>query len=641
MTYITEKVTGIDKLWQHTKGAQQIRVAVLDGLVDTNHSCFVDTKIKNISAISNTKSTNEFTQHGTHIASIIFGNHNSFIQGIAPNCTGIFIPIFGQTEDGTIRPCSQLDLARAIEQAIGAGAHIINISGGQLSNTGEADGFLLNAIKACEDNNVLLIAAAGNDGCDCLHVPAAIASTLAIGSMDDHGEPLPHSNWGKNYINNGLLAPGQNILGAIPNEQFKHLSGTSFATPIVSGVAALLLSLQLEQGQTPDPNKVRTALLTSATPCKSNNHGEAECRRFLAGTLDVPAALQHILNGEETKMSNENNETQVEQANIEPAIVASMIDEQPQTNPNAYEATNISPEILTKNEQTNNSQVSPSEAQIEASECACSGGSSSLVFALGKVGFDYGSEARRDAFHQAMPANKNNPDDPQQLLDYLKDNPYEAQSIIWTLNLDSTSVYAITPNGAYANVVFERLRDALQNQINGDADMVSIPGITGSSISLLNGQSVPLIVPNPRGMYSWATQDIIKSSLGDYPTKDGKAKDDYDAKANGLYSFLNRIYYDLRNLGTSAHDRALNYSATNAFQASQVITSATELRLELDSIDVKKSPICRPGSECYDVELVFFNPDNLQNANKVHRYTVDVSDVIPVTIGEIRSWSRK
>ena len=81
-------------------------------------------------------------------------------------------------------------------------------------------------------------------------------------------------------------------------------------------------------------------------------------------------------------------------------------------------------------------------------------------------------------------------------------------------------------------------------------------------------------------------------------------------------------------------------SATNAFQASVAIAQATGDRRVLDSISVEKSPICRPDSDCYDVKLIFFDPENNQRSNRVFRFTVDVSDVIPVTIGTVRSWSQ-
>lgn len=103
---------------------------------------------------------------------------------------------------------------------------------------------------------------------------------------------------------------------------------------------------------------------------------------------------------------------------------------------------------------------------------------------------------------------------------------------------------------------------------------------------------------------------------------------------------MNRIYYDYQNLGTTPQERALNFSATNAFQSSVAIASAAGGQRVLDSISVEKSPICRPDSDCYDVKLSFFDPENNQRSNRVFRFTIDVSHVIPVTIGQVRSWSQ-
>ncbi len=97
----------------------------------------------------------------------------------------------------------------------------------------------------------------------------------------------------------------------------------------------------------------------------------------------------------------------------------------------------------------------------------------------------------------------------------------------------------------------------------------------------------------------------------------------------------------MRNLGVTGEDRALNYSATNAVQIADVVRVSTQQQLDLDTILVKKSPICRINSECYDVELSFFNPNNTNVANRVFRFTVDVSDVIPVTVGTVRTWTKR
>ena len=71
-----------------------------------------------------------------------------------------------------------------------------------------------------------------------------------------------------------------------------------------------------------------------------------------------------------------------------------------------------------------------------------------------------------------------------------------------------------------------------------------------------------------------------------------------------------------------------------------VFESALREEMELDIIEVERSPICRPDSDCWDVKLTFFDPRRqFERARRVYRFTVDVSDVCPVTVGKVRSWS--
>ena len=146
-------------------------------------------------------------------------------------------PIFA--DEGSLSACSQLDIARAVLQAVEAGAHVINISAGQFTTSREPDPLLARAIQHCADRNVLIVAAVGNDGCECIHVPAAASSVLSVGAMDANGAPMDMSNWGLPYRTQGVLAPGTNILGAVPGGGTARKSATSFATPIVSGIVGL------------------------------------------------------------------------------------------------------------------------------------------------------------------------------------------------------------------------------------------------------------------------------------------------------------------------------------------------------------------------------------------------------------------
>ncbi|MRB60552.1 S8 family serine peptidase [Bacillus thuringiensis] len=203
---------------------------------------------------------------------------------VAPRCRGLIIPIFSDGPGGSINNCSQLQLARAITQAVQAGAHIKNISGGQLAPEGEVEDELARAIQLCAENNVLIVSAGGNDGCECVHVPASLYSVLAVGAMNTEGIPLKFSNWGKAYQRLGILAPVENILGAIPSGDISYKSGTSYATPIVTGIIALFLSIQLKNEITPDPFGIKNLILGSAFPCPAEH---LECSRFLRGCINI------------------------------------------------------------------------------------------------------------------------------------------------------------------------------------------------------------------------------------------------------------------------------------------------------------------------------------------------------------------
>jgi cyanobactin maturation PatA/PatG family protease len=648
--------TEIQKLWNLTQGDSQICVAILDGLVDQSHNCFNAANLTRLPTLIQGEATanGSMSGHGTHVASIIFGQHNSSeLRGIAPQCRGLIVPIFGDNN----KKLSQLDLARAIEQAVNAGAHIINVSAGQLTDNGEAEGWLDRAVQLCKDHNVLIVAAAGNDGCECLHVPASLPTVLAVGAMNDQGKPIDFSNWGEKYQNQGILAPGEHILGAKPGGGTQKLSGTSFATPIVSGVAALLLSLQVQRGETPDPAKVRAVLLETAIPCTDKDTDDIS--RCLLGKLNISGALAYFTGG---TMSEELDTVEtvdsIEAAGCGCAEITNSAE--PEPSPEEFippEFFPVVPAVTTSAPLTNssNSQFTTMSNRtsnyITASQAPSDLAEVNLVYALGTLGYDFGSEARRDSFKQLMPgvqidgtAIPANPYDARQMVDYLGDNLSEAKSLIWTLNLELTPVYAIEPGGAFARDVYAILQQLLSGQIQAEdsenyVERVSIPGIlSGRSVKLFSGQVVPVIeVPNIRGMYGWKVNTLVQAAIQTVQAQASEAQEESIRRTLG--SFLSRIYYDLRNLGTTSQDRALNFASTNAFQAASTFAEAVATGMELDSITVEKSPFCRLDSDCWDVKLKFFDPENSRRAKKLFRFTIDVSDIIPVTLGEVRSWS--
>jgi hypothetical protein len=624
---LADAVPGLAELWALTRGDLEVRIALLDGPVDRSHPSLRGANLdQHETLVSSKADQGSASRHGTAVASLIFGQHTGPLAGVAPCCRGLLLPIFTTVDAQSSGTCSQLDLTRAILQAIQQRVHLINISGGQFSPSGAAHALLADAVRQCGREGILIVAAAGNHGCDCLQVPAALDSVLAVGAMGTAGEPLPSSNWGGLYRQHGILAPGENLPVAEPGGGVVRQSGTSFATAVVTGLAALLLSLQRERGEPPNPRAVRDALLRSAIGCAVQP--AADCRRLLAGRLNVRGAFSILTRGPTMSepMTDSSSEGQPNAAGALPSSVA------PPTSPPAPDA------------------VAPSAGP--AGTCGCAGaGPPSYVYALGQIGYDLVSEARHDSFIQSIPALAVAPAvarlqgiAPAPMLAHLGTTPHHAASLEWTLNMHGYPVYAIRPVGPFAAEVYAELRRFLDDHVAQRVERVSIPGRIAGRTTLLRGQVVPVIVPELRGMFSWTTAALTQAVVGapPGPRATAAARRAHTQRQAAVRNFLDRVYHEVHNLGVLPQERALNYAATNALTVAQVFAAALGDDMELDSINVVPSRVCRPGSDCWDVELYFFYPQRpVQTVRRLYRFTVDVSDVVPVTVGEVRTWSTR
>ncbi len=655
---------GLADLAARTAGSPEITVAVLDGPVDLAHPCFSGADLTRIpSLVTDEAGTGSMSLHGTHVTSLLFGQPGTEVEGLVPRCRGLVIPIFS---DGASAKVPQLDIARAIESAMAAGADIISLSGGQRAATREPDSLLGRVLQQCADHGVAVVAAVGNDGCRCIHVPAAVPSVIAVGAAGLDGLPLEHSNWGDDYHHNGVLAPGQEIRGAAPGGGTRSLTGSSFATPIVSGVIALLTAERLALGASADPVGVGRALVASAMPCTPADG--RDCRRYLAGTVDVAAAHHYICEGALNAVT-------------ESAVVAA-----------DAASENVVPSSATTGAESPVATVSPGPAAVAApplvmpsistmlaesdhsggvrasgDTCGCKQETApeDYVFAIGQMGFDFGTEARRDTFRQLMPrvlvpgtdgqpdsSLPPNPYDVVQLFDYLESAKWESTKLIWTLNLDLTPVYALEAGGAYAEDVYSTLRAALRNGARPTTDLdyvsrVSVPGrVTGRTCRLFSGQVLPVIEVHPRGLFSWEETALVDEILEAIEHEPGDFNPDWTRLT--IRAFLDKIYNQLRNLGRNPADRALNYAATNAFTfaagVGQGLLSARNMPGDnsnlytLDTISVSKSPYGRIDSDCWDVQVTFFDPESDQRARAVYEFTIDVSDDLPVSVAPTRQY---
>jgi cyanobactin maturation PatA/PatG family protease len=233
------------------------------------------------------------------------------------------------------------------------------------------------------------------------------------------------------------------------------------------------------------------------------------------------------------------------------------------------------------------------------------------------------------------------------LIDYLDKNPTERRCIIWTLEMDGGPIYALEPKGPYADAIYEVLLQLLAGQILPQdvaefVERVSIPAMrTGRTVELLSRVEVPVVaLTNLRGIYGWQINALVRDAVAAAVPQSGSSRD-YEALHDATAGFLRRVYFELRNYGSTSRDRAMNFAATNCVQAASVFFKSLAEGRVLETIAVEKSPVCRMHSDCWELYLTFYDPDDSKRATRVFHFTVDVSDMMPVTVGAVKSWTKR
>jgi len=176
--------------------------------------------------------------HGTHVAGIIGANANNGI-GIAGGAPAVkILPVQVLCPNGK---GSSSDVAEGIIWAVNNGANVINVSIGGGFSAAE-----LTAVQHARDNNVVVVAAAGNDGLNgATSYPAAFSQVIAVGATTSANQRASFSTTG-NYLD--LAAPGSNILSTVPapggscapSGPYCYSSGTSMSSPYAAAAAALV-----------------------------------------------------------------------------------------------------------------------------------------------------------------------------------------------------------------------------------------------------------------------------------------------------------------------------------------------------------------------------------------------------------------
>jgi subtilisin family serine protease len=188
--------------------------------------------------------------HGTHTAGLALARINGEGgRGLAHNAR--LMPLLVFDEDGFV---GQFRAARAIRWAADNGADIISASwgGGGYSPT------LYEAITYALVRDVVVVASAGNAGQFDSTYPSSYPGVIRVGATTPDNQRAWFSSYGDTL---SLMAPGIEMLSTIPGDDYGYLSGTSMATPLVAGAAALAL----ERYPAWTPYQVKYALMASAT----------------------------------------------------------------------------------------------------------------------------------------------------------------------------------------------------------------------------------------------------------------------------------------------------------------------------------------------------------------------------------------
>ncbi len=291
-----------ENAWDITTGDNSITIAVLDTGVQSTHSEFAGRLVAGYNSPSCTASAaagcgntepvslvSACGDHGTLVAGVAAatGNNNLGIAGI--NWAANIMPV-RITNDSTDCLASTADMIEAIIWASEQGADIIN-----LSYSGAFDPDIQDAAEIARENGSLVVMAAGNDSTDldalCLGLSTSEycqgSDVLIVGSVDGATAASNLSAFSNLGSMVDLVAPGENINATTIGNTYAVVSGTSFAAPIVAGLASLLLSVDSNLS----PRELTQILLSSA----DDMGGSGEDNTFGMGLIDADEAIATAL----------------------------------------------------------------------------------------------------------------------------------------------------------------------------------------------------------------------------------------------------------------------------------------------------------------------------------------------------------
>jgi serine protease AprX len=310
----------IDRGWAHEQGylGKGVGVAVLDTGVSL-HKDFLEGKnrVTGFCDFINQQSVPyDDNGHGTHVSGIIGGNGYSSkgkYIGIAPACNIIGVKVLDQRGDGNISDVLA-GLQWIIDNHKKYNIRVVNISVGTSNKESpDENSLLVQGVNAVWDKGIVVVVAAGNNGPSPMSIstPGISRKVITVGSSDDNITVEVFGNRTKDYSGRGptptcikkpdIVAPGSNIISCnisrsimTSDRNSRRLrtgdspmmytikSGTSMATPVVSGAIALLLSAYPNMSNREVKLKLRSSAVDLGQPREKQGWGLLNLRRLLS-----------------------------------------------------------------------------------------------------------------------------------------------------------------------------------------------------------------------------------------------------------------------------------------------------------------------------------------------------------------------
>jgi subtilisin family serine protease len=235
-------------LMEQSAGRPEVTLGLIDGPIAAAHPDLATESIRILPQASGRATAHADAAaltHGTFIAAILAAKRGSAAPAICPGCTLVVRPIFLQPSAANVGTpsASPQDLAEAIIDCVEAGVRILNLSLSLATVSSNREPQLVQALDHAAAHGTLVVAAAGNQGTVGGSAITQHPWVIPVVACNVVGRPLAVSNLGRSIARRGLMAPGEDVTSLGANGQPLTSSGTSAATPFVTGTLALLLSI--------------------------------------------------------------------------------------------------------------------------------------------------------------------------------------------------------------------------------------------------------------------------------------------------------------------------------------------------------------------------------------------------------------